>query len=185
MIQAVLLEFTGGDLKDYLERSYEIVHGNATAKDLQKTFLRVCAYHFLKMCRRNTKDICNKAQQHFVMRSMGRMVCFDDLSEMTEFVNQIATITCSPWNTKEVSDALTALEVRINNFDYSKQDVLAMEGNKSKKESHDLAPDGFEIEKSGSWHKFWSCKIKLPKTSTSNVKNTYYLPQFLRIYEVS
>uniref|UniRef100_A0A7M5UQC9 ubiquitinyl hydrolase 1 n=1 Tax=Clytia hemisphaerica TaxID=252671 RepID=A0A7M5UQC9_9CNID len=181
MVQAVLQEFTGSTLEEYLERTYRIIHGKADKSDLEKTFIRICAYHFLQMCRRNLKPY-SESQQHFALRAIGRLICFEDLEEMTEFVNDLAKVICSRLVSDDVDAALTRMEIKINNFQYSQQDRIALEN--TKRNSDNLVFDCIETGHSGSWHEHWNRTIKAnvtskKSTSTSTAQNNkYYTPKF-------
>ena len=47
--KVVLHEFSGESLYQYLNRVYKIIHGDSKTDDFSRTFIYVCAYHFLQM----------------------------------------------------------------------------------------------------------------------------------------
>ena len=83
IIKAVLHEFSGESLYQYLDRAYRAIHGESKTNDFSGTFIQVCAYYFLQMGRRKIKEILknskNNSQIHFVPRILGRLICYTDL----------------------------------------------------------------------------------------------------------
>ena len=57
MIKAVLHGFSGESLYQYLDRACRIIHGDSKTDDFSRTFIHVCAYHFLQMGRGKIKEI--------------------------------------------------------------------------------------------------------------------------------
>ena len=49
IIKAVLHEFSGESLYQYLDRAYRAIHGESKTNDFSGTFIHVSACHFLQM----------------------------------------------------------------------------------------------------------------------------------------
>ena len=96
MIKAVLHEFSGESLFQYLDLAYRIVHGNGKKDDFSRTFIHVCAYHFLEMGKRKIKEILkntkNISQINFAQRNFGRLICYIGEEEIRRFVKDICTV---------------------------------------------------------------------------------------------
>ena len=78
MIKALLYEFSGESFFQYLDLAYRIVHGDGKKDDFSRTFIHVCAYHFLEMGKRKIKEILkntkNISQINFAQRNFGRLI---------------------------------------------------------------------------------------------------------------
>ena len=62
IIKAVLHEFSGESLYQYLDRAYRAIHGESKTNDFSGTFIQVCAYYFLQMGRRKIKEFLKIAR---------------------------------------------------------------------------------------------------------------------------
>ena len=132
MIKAILYEFSGEWLFQYSDRAYRIFHGDSKKDNFSRTFIHVCAYHFLQMGRRKIKKILkitrNNPQIHFVQQFFGRLICYIGVEEVRRFVKDIYIVL----NTKRSTDLVEyhipckTDEEKFNNFDYGKADLIEL-----------------------------------------------------------
>ena len=92
-IKAVLHEFLGESPCQYLDRAYRIINGDSKTDDFCRTFIHVCAYHFLQMGRWKIMEILksskNNSQIHFARRILGRFICYIGVEDVRHFVKDI------------------------------------------------------------------------------------------------
>ena len=132
MIKAILHEFSGEWLFQYSNRAYRIFHGDSKKDNFSRTFIHVCAYHFLQMGRRKIKKILkitrNNPQIHFVQQFFGRLICYIGVEEVRRFVKDIYIVL----NTKRRTDLVEyhipckTDEEKFNNFDYGEADLIEL-----------------------------------------------------------
>ena len=85
MMQAVLQEYLGENIAQYLSRMFRITKGINPDEDNKTTRFHVCSFRFLKF----NKDFINKkydrknnrCKLHFCLRSLGRIICCINLEQ--------------------------------------------------------------------------------------------------------
>ena len=68
--------FCKEQIRQYLDRMYDIIHGQTTKTDLSKPIIHVCAAHMMKLCKTHALVSCEQSsnsgsQVHFALRFFG------------------------------------------------------------------------------------------------------------------
>ena len=115
-------------------RTYRIIYGNNKTDDFSRTFIHVCAYHFLQIGRRKIKEILknnkSNSQIHFVQRILGRLIWYTDLAKARCFVKYIYIVLTTERSSKLVEYHVQAIEEKINKFDYAEVDLIPLNADK-------------------------------------------------------
>ena len=62
IIKACIREFTNENVEDYLTRGFNIINGDASREDAEKTIFHVCAVHMLKLNKFHVKKLYGKGE---------------------------------------------------------------------------------------------------------------------------
>ena len=120
IINAAISEYNNETFKQYIERTYKIMVGEAPRQDLEKLFVFTCTAHVMKNVKRNagkSKDIpWQSSKQHIAMRFFGRLIHSSSLEEATNLVRTAYIVFHSEYVTDSVDTALKELEEAINTF---------------------------------------------------------------------
>ena len=193
IIHATLSEFCSETLTNYIDRTYKVVTGAASADDLSKTFLHVCSFHMMRIGRKHAAKHSGdgdegKSKIHFALRVLGRLINSSSLDDATATVRDATIVLNARFESENVKSSLRRLEERINTFEAvsikSDSDVdfegLADEnsekhnGRKSKNEKG--GGDKSEM------HKYWESILEKIGHKVTEDKgpekslNRYYLP---------
>ena len=68
-LNAVLHEFSEESPCQYLGRAYRIISGDSKTDDFGRTFIHVCAYHFLQMGRWKIMEILKSSKNNSQIHS--------------------------------------------------------------------------------------------------------------------
>ena len=103
-------------------------------KKFSRTFIHVCAYHFLQIGRREIKETLktnkNNFQIHYVQRILGRFIYYIDLAKARRFVKDIYIVLTTKRSSGLVAYRVQANEGKINKFDYAEADLIALSADK-------------------------------------------------------
>ena len=118
LIAAVLYEFKGETVEEYLARAFHIITGKATTQDLAKALIHVCSAHVI----RNTKEVlrgkypndCSKV--HFGMRIIGRMMMISELRVCEKFLKAVTTVMATERVNAAVKEAANEIEESVATF---------------------------------------------------------------------
>ena len=120
IINAAISEYNNETFKQYIERTYKIMVGEAPRQDLEKLFVFTCTAHIMKNVKRNagkSKDVpWQSSKQHSAMRFFGRLIHSSSLAEATNLVFTAYIVFHSEYVTDSVDTALKELEEAINTF---------------------------------------------------------------------
>lgn len=202
LIQACLDEFCAEEFNEYLDRTHCIVTGCASNHALAKSILHICAFHVMKMCRRNAKRLCNKEQDeksqvHFASRLMGRLINCKSLDEAGRIVDKAFVVLRTKKATQDMQDALHWLEESINTFsdivddpavlvegtDDSMNSTLSSDHERAEVEDYENYSESIGGARS-QMHAFWNSRIGRIDIVCSQSEskelelNRYFMPDF-------
>ena len=118
LIAAVLYEFNGETVEEYLARAFHIITGKATTQDLAKALIHVCSAHVI----RNTKEVLRRkypndcSKVHFGMRIIGRMMMISDLRVCEKFLKAVTTVMATERVNAAVKEAANEIEESVATF---------------------------------------------------------------------
>ena len=113
-------------MHDYLERVYLITHGSASSKDFNLSFIYMCSSHLLNQIQRFLSNI-NISKKHFEMRVVGRMICCQNLKELTKLV-----VAFQNDSVKKAVEEINALVNDFENLDQPDETELNESANNAK-----------------------------------------------------
>ena len=188
MIIACLAEFCQEEVYEYRERTFRIVQGNASDKDLGKTVIHLCTAHIMNMVKRaiQKKYPKDNAKLHFGLRVTGRLVHAKNLGECQEIISNLKKALTVAESNDALKVSLGYLEKSINEFGIPKS--VDLEGLKEKSEG---IPEGDQVDKiikdigreRTSWENYWASITKDEETNASAGDdrmplNRYFMPLF-------
>eukprot|EP00112_Aurelia_sp_Birch-Aquarium-sp1_P007867 Seg1859.4 transcript_id=Seg1859.4/GoldUCD/mRNA.D3Y31 product="Histone lysine demethylase PHF8" protein_id=Seg1859.4/GoldUCD/D3Y31 len=146
MIMACLSEFNQETVKQYIDRTFDIVCGKASADKLSLTFLHICYAHVMK----NNKTMLDKfiknrpgrptsQVREFSMRFFARLVECRRLEELEDLVGHGYVVFNSKFLTSNVTTALSSIERSINEYPqvYEALDDLEKKSEEQKEEDYE------------------------------------------------
>ena len=125
MIQAVLQEYLGANITQYLSRMFRITKEINPDEENTTTRLHVCSFHFLKL----NKDFINKkydktnnrSKLHFCLRSSGRLICCINLEQALVICRHITVAITGRYVTTLVDESIKYLQDAVNKFEVLEQ----------------------------------------------------------------
>ena len=139
-------------------------------KKFSRTFIHVCAYHFLQIGRREIKETLktnkNNFQIHYVQRILGRFIYYIDLAKARRFVKDIYIALTTKRSSGLVAYRVQANEGKINKFDYAEADLIALSADK---EEHILY-------RNQCFYDYQKCLSITIERKSSDIPNPYYVP---------
>ncbi len=202
LILACLDEFCGESISKYLSRTSRVISGTASSQDLNKPFLHICSFHFIKMCRMIAKRLYNrgqdeKSQIHFAMCLLGRLINCTSRRDAYKIVRRAVMVLKSKFATKQMREALAFLQKSIITFQEQVDDFVDVKTDDPSTTSDEVYPgesnlysidgmsevsnNGTDPSKSNPFDYWTLClnTVKLDNTEDSNLElNRYYMPDF-------
>ncbi len=122
---ACIQEFSGERLSKYLNRTYQILTGEASSNELQKIFLHICLAHVMNIIRKQAlkifrRDSESNGKVHFTLCFLGCLISSPSLSEASELVLHRMNVMTTEYTDKHVLDLLHFVETAINNLKATK-----------------------------------------------------------------
>ena len=194
LYSSALLEFTRETVDDYLNRTFRIVQGKASAKDLDLMLVHLCNVHSMNLVKRRLIKLHNNnhSKVNFGMRMYGRLICCTKLDECTEYVKHVYNVMMSPDSNQSVEESCQFIQDSINTFSHNEEnstkddepqidDVsLSSENDEEEKEMDDITTAN--ADGSSQWQGYWDeilreCENNL-LVSKQGGPNKYHMPEF-------
>ena len=158
IIQAVLLEFNKESLHEYLNRTFRItekINQQDITNSSTKITLHICSYHVLKMNFEKLKK-CTKKNSiiHFCQRLLGRLICFENLGDITKFAVHCLKVLTNPDVTSEAEQSLKIINEEINSFS-NFEGQISLENGDLSNISHDDSSFSDVIDADSCWRSYW------------------------------
>ena len=138
IIISCLIEFSKEDVREYLNRTFRIVKGDASEMDLGKSLLHICTAHIMNTTKRFVRNKYSKEKSKikFALRVTGRLIHVRDIDECGQLVKNLKTVLLSEFTSSDLNRALQFLEDSINSFDIPETDSTER-NTESKSDTHD------------------------------------------------
>ena len=119
LIIACLNELCKEDVCGYLNRTFRIIRGDASADDLNKSLLHVCIAHIMNNSKRflNSRYPKDGAKKNFAMRMVGRLIHVRDLGECKQIVSNFKIVLMNEYDSPASKKSRKFLEDAVNSFD--------------------------------------------------------------------
>ena len=198
IITAAIREYNAESYRQYLDRTFRVMKGQARQEDLGKLYVFLCIAHMMKNVKihavADKGDPNIKAIQHLVMRFFGRLIHCNDLDESTLLVKAAFVLFKSETVIEEVTMAVKQIEEAINTFAHDIDDYIDATDKDSEEKEECTADNIFSNEdeeemlqarKSGIKKHWETALCDLTKDLESHQKssnapeNMYYSPEFM------
>ena len=192
---ACLQEFNGESRTDYYNRTYRIVHGTASNRDLQLTLLLSCHTHIIGQVKRKVSKL-NDSCRHFALRIIGRLINCGTLSEITEIVQNVSLVMTAKYVNDDVEKCIKFINSVINDWSGILDELISSDteeesevGEAGIDDDHDCKDDGYGKQNS-LWHQYWNGIISNAKDGGHSDEendggslNKYYMPAFYKYFQ--
>lgn len=187
IILASLREFNNETSDEFLERTFEIVMGNATESEAAKTIHCVCSAHMMQIVKRHAKEFCGKhlqadSQVHIAMRFFGRLISCSSRHEMKDIVSHGYFIFKSKFVDETLVEKLSEFSENIQDLNLHKfsdgSENLVDQKTDGKIENYHFDGDMKDV-KNVSMKRFWRNKLDsmVVNKAESGELNKYFMPR--------
>lgn len=187
IINALLNEFDGEDIKAYLSRTY-ICSIKGVAYLDSYTTIHICSYHFLKLNRDLIKKYYKyggfQSKSHFVLRLIDRLITRTKLQDDVTIAHYATIVKLAINLDKRFKRSLNYLEKAIKSFDDSLEEI-EMKIDQCKSEKSETLEDSHEnlIQfPNKKWKSFWDKQLQKTRHDDDKIKeinknnhNKYYM----------
>ena len=158
MMQAVLHEYLGKNIVQYLSRIIRITKGINPDEENKTTRLHVCSFLFLRLNRdfiNNKYDRkSNRSKLLFCLFSLGRFICCNNLEQDLVIFRHMTVAITGRYVTTLADESIKYLQDAVNKFEVLEQlEVKAAECSTELDESECIT--GEQLENKSPWKDFW------------------------------
>ena len=108
--------FNNETLVMFLERSWKILHGSATLKELQLTVIHTCAFHFMRNAKETVKRAMKVGSRSAGMRMLSLLMNRENIRDLKSAIKLIILVTCSKYLTNRVRLSIGTLNKVLKDF---------------------------------------------------------------------
>ena len=94
--------FNNETLFMFLKRSWKILHGVVTSKELQLTVIHTCAFHFMRNAKEIVKRTMKVGSRSAGMWMLSLLMNRENMRDLESAIKLIITVTCSKYLTNRV-----------------------------------------------------------------------------------
>ena len=147
---ACLREFNGESRLEYHQRTYRIVTGNATEKDLLLSIMVSCHTHIIGQSKRFLSKSSN-SQKNIALRVVGRLINSYSLEELSLIVKNMFTVMSNKYVTADITKSLNCINESINDWSHRIEEMIIND-----ESCHYGEKDEEDVDFDGSpWKKHW------------------------------